>query len=276
VAKFGSLYIAGILCLVLAGGCQHTDLNSVMQAYGYTALNPPTTGWEPGALVEIAGGPANPQPILLPSQVKPNAVQVIATSDAAPDVTQQNEQTFSLGVGASVPQWLQLQIQAKYSSVRQYSVISTNNTIKTVTLLPYVNSFNQMKVYADSLTAANPNASITIEKIAASGNGYWIVRLWYAASLEYKFYDQNGGSVNVTLDKANIASVDASGSWQTTSQGTLAYNNANSPLCVGFIARPFAIVPKAPAGTVQPQSSGAVSPLSTDGILPLSAFSKIQ
>jgi hypothetical protein len=267
---FPTLPTAVVTILLFVGtGCS-SGLNSVMRQYGYTAMNPPDTAWEPGTPVRIAGGAANPDPLLLPSMVKPNAVAVQTTTGAAPQVSQSHNAKLSLGAGVTVPQGLATKIEASYSNVRQYSVVSSGNQIVTVPLLPYVASFNAMKAYGDSLQPGQQTGAF--RRFADDGTGYWLRRLWLANKLEYKFYDENGATVTLDVTKLNLS---ANADWKVTNEGSLTYDAAGGkPICIGYIAEAFRPVPKT-ANDVDPFGTGGVPagtvlPISLDGLVPLS------
>jgi hypothetical protein len=212
-----------------------------MREYNFTPLNPPTTGWEVGAVVEDAHNNALPQPICFPSDVKPNAPKVDAFTGKAPAVSSSHDTKFDLNAGVSVPEWLKLKIEGKYGNVSKYSLVATGNRLVMLKLGLYTPAFNSIASYLDQINETKDYLTPWVK----NKTGVYIASLWFADKLEYKFYSQDDVEVKVSLPEINT---DVSGGWKSTESGSLIYDGTE-PIALGFIPRPLV---KKPSGGIGP------------------------
>lgn len=223
-----SVLLAVTASSMVLGGCP-SGLTTTMKGFGFTAMNPPTVGWEAGAIVEVGNDRFLPQPILFPSTAGIEMPARWLRPMPAPDVSKSHEQHFTLGVGLSIPDWLSTQIQAKYENASRYSVVASGNRLAVVQMLEYYPDFQSMVKYAK---AKSPPDGIL--PYVERGNTAWISQLWLADSLEYRFYDSN--DVTIDLKIPIELPVDASIGWSQTDEGSLVYKG-DAPICLGYIAR---------------------------------------
>jgi hypothetical protein len=242
------------LCMLLLfiAGCA-PNLIDTMRNYGFSPMNPPTTGWEPGTIVEIPSRDQLPAPLLLPSTAGAKAAVLDSN---APMVSDKHDSKTIIGAGISIPDWLAAKIQTNYQNISTYSLVAKGNKLKTVVIIPYYDTFARM------LSFGGDNLHRHIDR----GNTSYLSALWFADQIEYQFYDSNDAKIQVEIPLEALP-VGASAGWQSTNTGSLIYQTGD-PICIGYIVRPIS---KMPSGVIGPLAEREGGPAPTGQVpLPMS------
>lgn len=233
-----TLFAMTLLSLLpFLGGCRTSSqgLVEVMRENGYTAMVPPSSAWELGTVVEVGGANAHhPFTFIIPSQEGVQVDRFIIERDA-PDVSRQSETKYGLDIGVSVPDLLKAQLQQK--GARTYSLAATGNKLHDLNYAQYVRVF-------DTIRGALPDEKWN-ELVPADGPGRaaYLSSLWVANTLEYEFFSESGGKLNVDSTQVEIPA-NLAAEWHFTDRGTLQYsktkpNGMPIPVCLGFLTRPI-------------------------------------
>lgn len=225
-------------------GCVNTKRGLVrtMAEYEFTAITPPQTAWRVGSVVEVdSSSPTAPTLFTLP---KPDALQGVAFPRMAPDVTLDHEDKLELSAGVSLP--AEVQAELAVQGVTQYSVVAGGNYIELVPIDAFAKNV---------FPAMVPNPLPQHWKTALEEQQlFYINELWFARSLEYRFYTSGGVKVNAKAPTpAAIADWSAGVGFTWKDDGTLIYNGPD-PICLGYKRRP--IGPVGPDGTPVAQAAG--------------------
>ncbi len=257
VATLAGVVAVAVVVVLSVPGC--VSINDVMRQYGYEAMTPPTTKWEPGTVVEIVNGrPGAPQYLVAPSDLK--MVSEVFVSDA-PNATQSHKISYGLDVGVSVPETVKVKVQLKGGC--RYSLVTTGNQLRTVKLFAFKKDFNSLVDRVKESYGSDVWSSF-LEK----GTIFYLSSLWYAKELEYKFYDEKGGEVKVDYPYEVI--VAGGGKLESTKEGTLIYKGVE-PICIGFQKRPITTKSGRPGAESTGNGQATIEPIEASPVAKTSA-----
>jgi hypothetical protein len=211
-------------------GCQHgpdKGLNKVMLDYHFTPIAPPQTGWEVGSVVQVERAfPSAPVLFNTPKLAGVKAADMPTITRVAPDVERNYESKTELGAGITLPAKIAADLAVQGAT--QYSVAAGDNYIVVIPLDNYArNAFPKLA------------AQKTNQWTLAMGKNElaYLNEVWFAKSLEYKFYNSGGAQVKLTspTDLTSIKwSASADFSWKD--DGSLVYHGSE-PICLGYKSR---------------------------------------
>jgi len=247
---FGCHYLWGLMLLaVFQVGCVDRGVVQVMRDYHFTPISPPQTHWQVGSVIQIDRRfPSAPTLFNSPSD---SVVGPIIIRHNAPDVSRNHNEKLELSGGVSLPAKVQAQLALQHAT--QYSVVAGGNFIVVVPLDPYAKS-----VYPTLVP--NPLPEHWINALDNDGL-YYINEMWFAQSLEYKFYDSNGVQLKVSAPTAAAVDWSASADFSWSDDGSLVYHGAD-PICLGYKSR--AIARTGADGHPTPQAAGKPTPAAVD------------
>lgn len=236
VRLIGAAMLLGLFVILV--GCA-PGLNSVMETYRFTAISPPQSNWENGSIVEIDSSfPNGPALRSMPSMVP---VAILNISHDAPSISRNHDEKIDLSLGVSIPGKIKGELAAQ--GARKYSVVAEGNVIWSVPLDAYaIDTFPKIaEKYGSKWTRA-----LKEEKL------YYLYEVWFAKKLTYKFYNEMGAGVKLTLPIK--VPIDLSLNWKMTDDGSLVFEGPGS-ICLGYKARPIRVI-----------ESGETVPMATGGM----------
>lgn len=214
--------LLGVTVAILPAGCVN-GLHDVMSENGFTEIRPPQTNWEVGLIAEIDD--SFPEGPALRATPKAAGAPNFPQSSTAPSVSTSHDKKVDLALGVGLPEKIRGKLKAEHAS--GYTVVAKGNSISRVLLDQYADqTFPAMRerysqYWSDALDA---------------GNLYYMYELWCATNLEYKFYDNDGGELE--LEVPVEVPVELKATWEFKDSGTLAYSGGE-PICLGYKARPI-------------------------------------
>lgn len=231
-------------------GCTSTGLVRTMSEYEFTAITPPQTAWRVGSVVEVEGRTPNaPTLFTMPTT---DSLKDVAFSRAAPDVTRNHEDKLELSAGVSLPAKAQAELAVQGAT--QYSVVADGNFIELVPIDAY-----SMRIFPSLVPNPLPQhwkTALEEDKL------YYVNELWFARSLEYRFYTSGGVQLRAKAPTPTaVVDWNASVGFSWKDDGSLVYSGAE-PICLGYKRRPIGRV--GPDGKPVAQAAGSPGVLRTE------------
>lgn len=234
-----------VLCVLLieSTGCAN-GLMRTMEEYNFTPLSPPQTKWEGGSIVEVK--PNEPSAPILRVTPSIAAAPIILMTADAPDVSRSHDDKADISIGLTLPQGIGLQL--KQNGASQYTVVSNGNYIVRVPLDPY--ALNTFPIISGKYAGFWGRALDDHEL-------YYVYELWYAKSLEYKFYNSAGGSISVDAKAIKIPA-ELQANYALTDSGSVIYKGQDA-ICLGYKRRPIVVRREGPTAGIVAEAAGQAS-----------------
>jgi hypothetical protein len=236
-----ALFILALAASILPG-CSDPNRGLVrtMDEYAFTAMSPPQTSWVVGSVIEVKEPhPNSPTLFSAPSR---EAIDAVAVTRHAPDVSRNHADRLRLSAGIGLP--AEIRTEAEARGATWYSVMADGNFIQAVPIDSYA---------ADIFPAlSRRNLPVHWQVAIERGTLFYVSELWFAKSLEYRFYTDGGSQVRGAApipDTPAVGTLASEFSWRD--DGALVYHGPK-PLCLGYKRRAIQLLPDPTSGRSEP------------------------
>ena len=208
------LYPLVLGLLLVSAGCAKNLLTEVRN-YGLTPISP-VTNLTPAVLIdpgEIWTG--NPSIYAEPKdgKITQGDLTAVWSSGLTPQITRSHDTKFELSGTADVPDAVKVEATAKFAT--KYSVSASGNSIEQVRSGPFEKDLSPK--YFDVFPS--------LPGLVKDGKVAYIQKVWISRSIEYRFYNESGATIDLDLSKLSIPA-GVKGSWSRSSDGTYAFQAA--------------------------------------------------